>query len=958
MFIGHVTRIAKKLINSILATSPSYWVAEWSGAANEYMSNSCAAATDGSVYVYGTTNNNGTNTPNFALTKFDKTGSKQWYKYFGATSGTEIAYGASLVVDTAGNTYTANWVNQSTVVGRSYDTATITKRDATGTIIWSKYLYPTASSTLNNSWCTLNIDSNNNLLFIGRVGSGGSETQCIVKLTSDGGVIWSKTINGITEYGGSGTRSRGVDPNGNLIVGTKDNTSGLATIIKINGNDGSIAWQKSASGNGYVVISTTTDSNGNVFGVFSTGSAYTLIKFDTSGVYQWAKTMPTNAVLISYIGGNIVTMGDDLTALSPTTGAVVWTKNIKYGSSSLTTYTGSNDSYKICQLNNSIGIVFAKTTQATLIVLPSDGKIKNGTYGNITINDGTTTSLTAASPTINTTTLASADSAVTINSVTWPVSGSFDTWTPTANQIIIDTGLRALFKMNTGSFLEETGRTVTRTNAVQTTDPRLVKSGTSAFYSDGTASRYLTIPYASDMALGYNREPFTVELWVKILKTVNANWHPLIGQIGTAPEWYIYEDGHGKLGWYSTDLNAGGFNKCTSTAVFTTNTGTVTDAMVTAEPWNHIALCYDGTNVTMYLNGVSILTAAPGTTSFNSTTNTKVIQIGTTDSPFAYAMDDVCITKGICKYKDTFTPPTTIRYDGTTTTPPSKLMAVGNGGTLLTSDDGITWTTKTTGTSNNITNIVFGNGITCYAGNNIQTSADLTSWTTPTSFAATALAYAKGMFVANAYNGSNLIAHSYDGKIWTTTTGYSSWLGAVLTNGNTFVMFDGTYVYYSSDSVSWTQGSTNLNGYTIVASNGYFFAIQNNSGGGMLGLKYSTDAITWTSLTTDYALGTTWSDLGIGSSIAYGNGKYVIVGSKGRTSYSTNLTTWTYNTTAASVFGTSTTINSVVFCAASQKFVAVGSGGKIATSPDGITWTAITSGTTQNLLSIISTESV
>ncbi len=60
-------------------------------------------------------------------------------------------------------------------------------------------------------------------------------------------------------------------------------------------------------------------------------------------------------------------------------------------------------------------------------------------------------------------------------------------------------------------------------------------------------------------------------------------------------------------------------------------------------------------------------------------------------------------------------------------------VTVGNSGTILTSSDGTSWTSRTSGTSNNLQGVTFGNSTFVVAGNNILTSSDGTSWTLKTS---------------------------------------------------------------------------------------------------------------------------------------------------------------------------------------------------------------------------------
>jgi photosystem II stability/assembly factor-like uncharacterized protein len=75
------------------------------------------------------------------------------------------------------------------------------------------------------------------------------------------------------------------------------------------------------------------------------------------------------------------------------------------------------------------------------------------------------------------------------------------------------------------------------------------------------------------------------------------------------------------------------------------------------------------------------------------------------------------------------------------------------------------------------------------------------------------------------------------------------------------------------------------------------------------------------------------------TTLAYGNGVYVVGAKAGKIASSTDGRTWVSRT---STFGSSD-INSIVWLTYDQKFLAVGEDGKIAYSSDGATWTSVTS---------------
>ncbi len=82
--------------------------------------------------------------------------------------------------------------------------------------------------------------------------------------------------------------------------------------------------------------------------------------------------------------------------------------------------------------------------------------------------------------------------------------------------------------------------------------------------------------------------------------------------------------------------------------------------------------------------------------------------------------------------------------------------------------------------------------------------------------------------------------------------------------------------------------------------------------------------------------------------VAFGNSKYVAVGSGGYISTSTDLITWTSQTS-----GVATALNAVVWDSSNSLFITSGASNVILTSPDGVTWTSRTSGVTSTIANLV-----
>jgi hypothetical protein len=141
---------------------------------------------------------------------------------------------------------------------------------------------------------------------------------------------------------------------------------------------------------------------------------------------------------------------------------------------------------------------------------------------------------------------------------------------------------------------------------------------------------------------------------------------------------------------------------------------------------------------------------------------------------------------------------------------------------------------------------------------------------------------------------------------------------------------------FSTDGINWKDIGTNgpigaLNQMCYMLNNVWWLG----STTGVLYRLTSTDGV-WTSVHTNSAA-SQWNDMIVA------NGYYVATASSGILSTSTNGSTWTQNSSAATVFGGSA-IWSVAYSSSLNLFVATGSAGLLATATDPTgTWTARTS---------------
>ena len=221
---------------------------------------------------------------------------------------------------------------------------------------------------------------------------------------------------------------------------------------------------------------------------------------------------------------------------------------------------------------------------------------------------------------------------------------------------------------------------------------------------------------------------------------------------------------------------------------------------------------------------------------------------------------------------------------------------------------------------------------------NIAYSEDAINWSMVSLSAATwsGIAYGNGKFVAVSNNSAIEGAYSEDGITWTAIAMPSSskpWVDINYGNGIfVAIAYDGTTAA-STDGINWTQGSMSISNVSLLEHGGdVFLAISEDTG---TAAATSADGINWTSRTLPESQ--TWT------SIAYGDGKFVVMAQSNKA----NPSTIAYTSKGIS-WGTSTDIpydysDAWGVTYGNGKFVAATSTSTLgATSTNGINWTQST----------------
>ena len=258
-----------------------------------------------------------------------------------------------------------------------------------------------------------------------------------------------------------------------------------------------------------------------------------------------------------------------------------------------------------------------------------------------------------------------------------------------------------------------------------------------------------------------------------------------------------------------------------------------------------------------------------------------------------------------------------------------KFVAVGNGGNIVTSTNGTDWDVQNSGTTNNLYVVGYGNGK--FVANTLNESQLLisengTDWTVMGTLGIGWITFGNGVFVGGAGLSGNVLVSS-DGLTWTgaelpypSPYGHIALAGA-FGNGTFVVVVEGetnsqpaSFFYSSVDGTNWFQKSfltlgpgtktnyttiTNSDGGVVIISeaitdahryfgflNGAFHEVADwVDEHGFVNISVTSDG---TSYITRYAP----TNASSAQSMAYGNGKYVLIGGSGRTWVSTDETNW------------------------------------------------------------------
>lgn len=258
--------------------------------------------------------------------------------------------GVAVARDAGNNVYTANW---------DYNAGgdiTLTKRDASGNIIW-EVPYNNTDLTTHEVATWVATDNTGNIIVSGMIRSGFSNpvnaASIVMKYNSSGTLLWRVVYE--SAFDGSSTRKCLVDASNNIyVLGIGTGPNGQVTKVKKINAAGATLWNYYDAGGGAPInFKFTPDNNILLIKRGITGSINSFSKIDLNGTMIWnlaginslavgdaaGDALGNTYIINGYylVGGS----GSTIKKFSPTA-AVIWSQSITFNGNRVEVGTDNN----------------------------------------------------------------------------------------------------------------------------------------------------------------------------------------------------------------------------------------------------------------------------------------------------------------------------------------------------------------------------------------------------------------------------------------------------------------------------------------------------------------------------------------------------------------------------------------------------------------------------------------
>jgi len=353
------------------------------------------------------------------IAKYFPTGALNWQKVLGDTSTSQV--GSATAVDSSGNIITVGYDTASPDIG------IIASHDSDGNVNWQRKL----SGAVAIRYQEIAIDSNDDIIAVGRGNDGTYFTGLAVKYNSSGTLQWQKELNSP-----AGDLFYGVATSGTDIYIANESTGSTdydLSLVKLD-SSGTVTWQYEIglpNPDSDFARNIATDSSGNVIAVthgpYGAGNNdLYVVKLNSSATIQWQKSIGTassdTSVAITtdntdavYVSGQTPIGGQNYGYIAKwnSSGTLQWQRTLgTTGGATLVTNIHWSDGFLyISAATNGLG---AGNYDALALKLPDDGTL-TGSYS----FTGGTLDYASASLTESVETLTTASTSYTVGTSTY-----------------------------------------------------------------------------------------------------------------------------------------------------------------------------------------------------------------------------------------------------------------------------------------------------------------------------------------------------------------------------------------------------------------------------------------------------------------------------------------------------------------------------------------------------------